>query len=202
VCFSFDGIKNITCGEGGAVVTADAQVAERVRDARLLGVLKDTEKRYSGQRSWEFDVHDQGWRYHMSNLMAAIGRAQLRKLPQFAQRRQQLVAAYVAALRGVPGLELLRIAYEQIVPHIFVVKVIDGRREQLMQYLQDNGIECGFHYKPNHLLTLFSTSYSLPAAEALAGQLVTLPLHAALGDDEQQRVIEAVRRFFEGPASA
>ena len=76
VCFSFDGIKNITSGEGGAVVTSDAEVAERVRDARLLGVEKDTDKRYAGARSWEFDVTHQGWRYHMSNIFAALGRTQ------------------------------------------------------------------------------------------------------------------------------
>jgi dTDP-4-amino-4,6-dideoxygalactose transaminase len=77
ICFSFDGIKNITSGEGGAVVTADQELAQYIRDARLLGVEKDTEKRFSGKRSWEFDVRRQGYRYHMSNIMAAIGRVQL-----------------------------------------------------------------------------------------------------------------------------
>ena len=75
-CFSFDGIKNITSGEGGCVVSDDATVLARVRDARLLGVENDTAARFSGQRSWSFDVRAQGWRYHMSDIMAAIGRAQ------------------------------------------------------------------------------------------------------------------------------
>ena len=70
-CFSFDGIKNITSGEGGCIVTSDPEVLQRVQDARLLGVEKDTQNRFSGQRSWEFDVSAQGWRYHMSNIMAA-----------------------------------------------------------------------------------------------------------------------------------
>lgn len=94
ICFSFDGIKNITSGEGGAVVTGDKALSQRIRDARLLGVEKDTEKRYSGQRSWVFDVHHQGYRYHMSNLMAAIGREQLKKLPQFAEQRKRCAARY------------------------------------------------------------------------------------------------------------
>ena len=72
-CFSFDGIKNITSGEGGCIVTGDTDVSSKIKDLRLLGVQNDTEKRYSGQRSWEFEVNAQGWRYHMSNLMAAIG---------------------------------------------------------------------------------------------------------------------------------
>ena len=79
-CFSFDGIKNITCGEGGCIVTDDLDIIRKVQDARLVGVEKDTEKRYTGQRSWEFDVTAQGWRYHMSNIMAAIGIEQFKRL--------------------------------------------------------------------------------------------------------------------------
>jgi dTDP-4-amino-4,6-dideoxygalactose transaminase len=88
VCFSFDGIKNITSGEGGAIVTADDQVARLARDARLLGVEKDTEARFSAKRSWTFDVHHQGFRYHMSNLNAAVGRAQLAMGYSFSTRRR------------------------------------------------------------------------------------------------------------------
>ena len=82
-CFSFDGIKNITSGEGGCVVTSDLDVLNRVRDARLLGVRQDTEKRFAGTRSWVFDVTEQGWRHHMSDLYAAIGIEQLKKLHHF-----------------------------------------------------------------------------------------------------------------------
>ena len=78
VCFSFDGIKNITSGEGGCVVTDNEEILGKVRDARLLGIERDTDQRFKGNRSWEFDVKDQGWRYHMSNIMAAIGIEQLK----------------------------------------------------------------------------------------------------------------------------
>ena len=80
-CFSFDGIKNITSGEGGCVVTDDPDVLRRVQDARLLGVEKDTEKRYMVQRSWEFDWSTQCLRYHMSNIMASIRMEQLKRFP-------------------------------------------------------------------------------------------------------------------------
>ena len=63
ICFSFDGIKNITSGEGGLIVTGDQLLAQRIKDARLLGVEKDTEKRFKGERSWSFDVQYQGFRY-------------------------------------------------------------------------------------------------------------------------------------------
>lgn len=195
VCFSFDGIKNITSGEGGAVVTNDTKLAQRIRDARLLGVEKDTEKRYQGERSWEFEVTHQGYRYHMSNLMAAIGREQLKKLHAFSEHRRQCVARYIAALRGVDGIRLLDFDHWQIVPHIFCIRVVNGSRNALMTHLRNLEVECGIHYQPNHKLQYFASNYSLPVAEKLAEELLSLPLHAELGDVEQVRVISAVLDF-------
>lgn len=197
VCFSFDGIKNITSGEGGAVVTNDAKLAQRIRDARLLGVEKDTEKRYRGERSWEFEVTHQGYRYHMSNLMAAIGREQLKKLPSFAEHRRQCVARYIAAFSGVYGIHLLDFDHRQIVPHIFCMRVVNDVRDGLMKHLRDQGIECGVHYQPNHKLEFFRSNYSLPIAERLVQELISLPLHSELSEPEQMRVVSAVLSFME-----
>jgi dTDP-4-amino-4,6-dideoxygalactose transaminase len=200
LCFSFDGIKNITSAEGGAVVTGDPAVAEKVRDARLLGVEKDTEKRFSGQRSWEFDVQAQGWRGHMSNLNAALGRSQLRRLEtEFAPRRVQLAKRYVRVLAGVPGWRHFHLNYGPVVPHIFPVFIADGKRDGMREALRGENIESGIHYKPNHLLTLFGGGkVSLPVAEELYAQMLTLPLHCELTDDEQDRVAEVVRRYLNG----
>lgn len=198
VCFSFDGIKNITCGEGGALVTSDDELAARVRDARLLGVERDTEARYAGARSWTFEVHHQGFRFHMSNLMAAIGRVQLRKLPKFAEHRRRAAARYREAFSGLNGLVLLDLDWASIVPHIFVVRIVDGRRDELMAHLRSTGIECGLHYQPNHLLTYYADGVSLPNAETLNEQLISLPLHAELSDADQRRVIDTVIDFLRG----
>ncbi|HEX4341986.1 MAG TPA: DegT/DnrJ/EryC1/StrS family aminotransferase [Verrucomicrobiae bacterium] len=194
VCFSFDGIKNITSGEGGAVVTADATVANRIKDARLLGVEKDTEKRYSGQRSWEFDVTAQGWRYHMSNVFAALGRAQLRRLAnEFAPRRVQLAKQYVKLLTGIPNLRHLDLHYGDVVPHIFPVFIKDGKRDAVREALRAENIESGIHYKPNHLLTFYGGGKTkLPIAEELYSQMLTLPLHFELTDAEQKHVGKVV----------
>lgn len=196
VCFSFDGIKNITSGEGGAVVTSDPRVAERVRDARLLGVEKDTEKRYAGQRSWEFDVTAQGWRCHMSNVFAALGRAQLRRLDsEFAPRRVRLARRYVELLAGAPGARHLNLDYGPVVPHIFPVFISGGKRDALREALRADNIESGIHYKPNHLLTYYGGGQvRLPVAERLHEQMLTLPLHCELADVELDRVVEAVLR--------
>lgn len=198
VCFSFDGIKNITSGEGGCVVTTDKKVAQYVKDARLLGVHRDTEKRYQGQRSWEFDVTGQGYRYHMSNLFAALGRVQLKRFEkEFKPRRIELVRRYRSAFNNVPGLRLIECDPGPIVPHIFPIIVLDGKRDVLRQFLTDNGVECGIHYKPNHLLNFYGDKKGmLPITEMLYEQLLTLPLHPGLTDEDADYVIEKVTEFF------
>jgi dTDP-4-amino-4,6-dideoxygalactose transaminase len=192
ICFSFDGIKNITSGEGGAVVTSDVNIARKIKDARLLGVEKDTDKRYSGGRSWSFDVQDQGWRYHMSNLMAAIGRAQLKKIDAFSVRRHEIAKCYVAALQDNPNLRLLAFDYQNIVPHIFPVRVLNEKRNLLMDALKTNGIESGIHYQPNHLLTFYNDGYTLPSAELLGQELLSLPIHPEVTPEDQLRIISII----------
>jgi dTDP-4-amino-4,6-dideoxygalactose transaminase len=195
VCFSFDGIKNITSGEGGALVTPDAEVARLARDARLLGVEKDTEARFSAKRSWTFDVHHQGYRYHMSNLNAAVGRAQLTKADVFSARRRALAARYCEALAGLNAVTVLDLNWDEIVSHIFVIRVTNGRRDALGDFLKGKGIETGFHYQPNHRLSLFADGGDYPQADKAAEEILTIPLHAALTDEEQAEVINAIRSF-------
>jgi len=200
ICFSFDGIKNITSGEGGAVVTADTKVAQFVMDARLLGVKKDTEKRYQGQRSWEFDVIHQGYRYHMSNLFAAIGMVQLERLEkEFKPARQMLARRYHEALKGENRIQLFPDDYDRIVPHIFPIRVMDGQRDRLRQFLLDNEIESGIHYYPNHLLSFYGKKTgALPLTECIFSELLSLPLHPGLSSSEQEKVIKTIKDFLSG----
>lgn len=193
LCFSFDGIKNITSGEGGMVVTGDKVLAQRIKDARLLGVEKDTEKRFSGERSWQFDVHHLGFRYHMSDIMAAIGRAQLTKIETFSAKRKMIAQMYSKAFQGNTMIVPLKFNYEEIVPHIFVVRVLGMNRDKLQEALKERGIIAGIHYFPNHLLSLFKSSYALPVAEELGQELLTLPIHNDLSVEDIEYVIKTVK---------
>ena len=195
VCFSFDGIKNITAGEGGAVVTSDREAAGRIKDARLLAVENDTKKRFQGTRTWDPDVKQRGWRYHMSNIMAAIGRTQLRRLEgEFAPARRDLARLYRERLGGLPGVELLAMDLSEIIPHIHPVRIGSGKLPALVRHLEGAGIPCGSHYKPNHLLTLFGGgAQSLPVSERLIGELLTLPLHPGLSRDDVEFICTTVQ---------
>ena len=190
-CFSFDGIKNITSGEGGCVVTDDPVVLRKIQDARLLGVEKDTEKRYTGQRSWEFDVTAQGWRYHMSNIMAAIGLEQLKRTSEMFATRQRLARRYDELLRGHPRIQPLLMDYDVVVPHIYVVRISGmSDRSALQLQLMEQGIQSGLHYQPNHVLSLYRDSQALPlpVTDAVFPELLTLPLHADLTEQDVETI--------------
>lgn len=186
-CFSFDGIKNITSGEGGCVVTKDITVLSRVRDARLLGVEKDTEKRYSNQRSWEFEVSAQGWRYHMSNVMAAIGLEQLKRMDELSEVRRSRAKLYDSLLKNQAKIKLLPNDYDQIVPHIYVVQIkgLKGQGE-IQEYFIKHGIQTGVHYQPNHLLDYYKKKKGLPlpVTECAANEILTLPLHPEITEQD------------------
>ncbi len=182
-CFSFDGIKNITCGEGGCVVSDDEEIIRRIQDSRLLAVQKDTEKRFTGQRSWEFDVEEQGWRYHMSNIMAAIGLVQLNRFPEFATKRQAIAKRYDELFFGSKIIIPLERNYDEVVPHIYVVRIQNMKnRTALQEQMLAKGIQTGIHYQPNHILSFFKneTRAPLPVIDRVFPQLLTLPLHPDL----------------------
>jgi dTDP-4-amino-4,6-dideoxygalactose transaminase len=172
-------------------------VIERIRDARLLGVEKDTDRRYSGQRSWHFDVQHRGFRYHMSNIMAAIGREQLKKLPQFSERRAVLSKKYRQVFQGMQGVQVLDFANEPEVPHIFVIRIPAPVRAGLILRLNEFNIEVGTPYAPNHLLSLFKVPYQLPVAEKLGQQLLSLPLHPLVTDADQDQVLYVVSSYLQ-----
>ena len=188
--FSFDGIKNITSGEGGCIISSDESIVDLAKEARLLGVQGDSTARAQKSRTWDFDVLTQGWRYHQSDLMAALGRSQLKRLDQISSRRRDLYRHYIRCLSSSKVVTLLDIDIDNVVPHIFPV-ILDSSidRDMLRDYLLSNDVQTGLHYKPNHLLSYFAPSYtSLPVTEALYKSILTLPLHLDLSHRDVETV--------------
>ena len=204
-CFSFDGIKNITSGEGGCVVTSDAKIMTRVRDSRLLGVMGDSNKRKLGERTWEPTVEQQGWRYHMSDVMAAIGRVQLGRLPEFAEKRRRLVKFYQQRLSKIRQVGILDYDLDAVVPFIFVIRLMSPiDRDAVRASLNDVGVPTGVHYYPNHLLAYFysPTAEALPCTESVAGRLLTLPLHFDLSEQDVEFVCSHLEKALLAKGSA
>lgn len=184
-CFSFDPIKNITCGQGGAIVTGDAAVTAAARRMRNLAIEPGGE------------VRGPGWRYALSDLNAAIGRVQLGRFEQeLKPRRQALVARYRERLANVRGLALLE-GDPEAVQHIFPVRIEGGHRDRAQAALREAGCETLVHYRPNHQLAAFRAE-GCPVADRLFGELLTLPLHPAVTADDVDRIAAILGKTLAG----
>jgi len=193
ICFSFDGIKNITSGEGGCIASSDKKIIASIENLRLLGVENDTISRYKGTRSWHFDVKEQGWRYHMSNIMAAIGIEQLKKLEKFKARRRDIARKYINGLKGNSYIRKYTEISSGVMPHIFFIVLESGiDRDEIRNFLKKKSIETGVHYYPNHLLTLYNSNQILPTTEEVFDSLITLPLHVDLTNEEVEYVVHCL----------
>lgn len=199
ICFSFDGIKNITSGEGGAIVTSDENVLTFVKDARLLSIEKDSEQRYLGKRSWDFDVKRQGYRYHMSNIFAAIGMVQLERFEkEFAPKRVAIANKYYELLKSNKFVKFQLVAQTvKIIPHILSIRILSGHRDDLKLALEQLGVPTGIHYKPNHLLSYYKkNNEALPVTEEIYKELLTLPLHPEISFAEVDQICTFINNYF------
>jgi perosamine synthetase len=196
-CFSFDPIKNITCGEGGAVVLSDDELADLIRRKRLLGMHRDRWGRSNDCRPWWYRVDVQGYRYHMNNINAAIGLKQLGRLPWFRSRKQELVRRYNECFAALAHVELLRWKLDDCCPFNYILRVKHGLRDELRSFLTKRGIESSVHYIPNHLHPYFrKTRVSLPVTESVYDEIISLPLYVDMSDGDLDRVATAVTDCF------
>lgn len=200
-CFSFDGIKNITSGEGGCITSDDLSLINKIKDLRLLGVEKDTINRFKGKRSWDFNVTDQGWRSHMSNIMAAIGSTQLARFPDLSSKRKNLANRYKENLKKNSKISLLKSDFSVEVPHIFPIILNKQKyRNNVRAMLLSQGVETGIHYKPAHHLSFYKQSINSPiltVTENIFDRLLTLPLHPDLTFNDVDYVAKCLNDYLE-----
>jgi dTDP-4-amino-4,6-dideoxygalactose transaminase len=192
VCFSFDGIKNITSGEGGCVVTNDKKVIQSIKDSRLLGIQGDTKKRYKNSRTWVPVVNYQGWRYHMSNIMAAIGIVQLKRFKILSLKRKKLAKFYDKKLLDQKNILTFKQDYKNVVPHIYPIRIKKLKnRLKLIDNLKKKKIEVGYHYFPNHKLNFYKKKgINLKNTDELFPELLTLPMHPDITDKEANYIVK------------
>jgi UDP-4-amino-4,6-dideoxy-N-acetyl-beta-L-altrosamine transaminase len=199
---SFHPVKHITCGEGGAVLTNDAGVAERVRLLRSHGMRKPAPAaRPAMEGDWFYEQEALGYHYRMTELQAALGTSQLARLPAFLARRRELARRYAETLAGEPFCRVLRppVAEAGHAWHLFVVHFRDeGLRRRAYDFLAARGIRTQVHYipvyrHPHYRRTMGGTR--LPGAEAWYRGCLSLPLYPKMSDADQDRVLADLAVF-------
>ena len=196
--FSFDPVKTITCIDGGALVVRTAEEANALREMRLIGMGQPSSVMYQNQRAWTYDVARLGFRYHLANLHAAIGLAQLGKLDVIAGTRREACRTYNARLAGVPGITVPQTDFADVTPFLYYLRVEGDRRDAFRQHLADRGIDTGIHWQPGHWFKLFRDCRrgDLTVTERVGREIVSLPLHSKMAAATLDRVCEAVLAFF------
>lgn len=205
VCFSFYATKNLPIGEGGMVTTDDPDRAAWMRRARLHGMSQDAWRRYLPGGSWRYDVEEAGLKANLSDVQAAIGRAQLGALPGWQDRRAQLAARYDARLLDVSGLQLPHrphVTEGRHAWHLYAVQVT-GRvpRDVVAAALAARGIGTSVHFIPVHRLTHFAPlvpAAGLPGADLMFERLLSLPLYPRLDATQVDDVTSALAETLQG----
>jgi dTDP-4-amino-4,6-dideoxygalactose transaminase len=202
--FSFYATKSITTGEGGMLVTADEQIADRVRVLRLHGISRDAWKRYGLEGFRHYETLDAGFKYNMSDLQSALGLAQLPKLERFWARRRAIVHAYDEAFASMP--EIGRLGVRPGVRHghhLYVIVLsptgLARSRDEVLDALQKEGVGVGVHFRVLHLQPFYRERFGfepgkLPVAEDTAERILSLPLYPTMDDADVADVIAAVRK--------
>jgi dTDP-4-amino-4,6-dideoxygalactose transaminase len=203
--FSFYATKNLTTGEGGAAVTDDTELAERIRLLSLHGMSRDAWKRYGASGSWFYEITAPGWKYNLSDLLASIGLAQLERFEASQRRRQEIAARYTAAFASVPEVRT-PVTREGMTHawHLYAIALELERltidRARFIEELRAENIGTSVHFIPTHLhphwrATLGLGEGSLPVAEDAYRRAITLPLFTRMTDRDVDDVVAAVSRI-------
>ena len=197
--FSFFPTKNLTSGEGGAVVSPDAALVERARRFRSHGLVRDrAEQRYPDEGAWHQEVHSIGLNYRLPDILCALGLSQLSRLAAFKARRTAIFERYVDGLSDVEGLVLpTRRDYVDPMWHLFPIRVQDGQRRRIFDFLRENEVLVQVNYIPVYWHPAFEDlGYrrgQCPVAEQYYREEISLPMFADLTTSDQDRVIELLR---------
>jgi perosamine synthetase len=197
-CFSFHAVKNLATADGGMVTTNDDRVAARLVPLRWVGIDKSTWHRAETRYGWDYQIALLGFKYHMNDVSAALGLAQLRRLEENNARRRRIVDTYCARLADLEWLQLpLRTEADRAHSwHLFAVRT--DHRDAFVEWLLEHGVSAGVHYRPlthHEVMRPYTVPGQVPVTEAEWQRLVTLPLYPDLTDNEIALVVETIRSF-------
>lgn len=191
VCFSFDAIKTLTCAEGGAIIPPHGETGETPRLLRELGI----DRVGDDIRRGDYVVRKMGFRSHMAELNAALGRSHLARIDAIVAARRAAWRAYCERLDTIQGVAIYDLGVEHSVPFNCAVTVAVDVRDPLVEALRGRGIGVGRHYPANHLQPAFAkyATESLPHAVWASSSVLTLPFGPDLTDRQIDIVCDALR---------
>jgi perosamine synthetase len=198
-CFSFHPVKHLTTGEGGMVTTANDAWADALRRFRNQGISRDHRQRAEAQ-SWVYEIAELGFNYRLTDVQCALGKSQLKRVPEWVDRRRQIAARYNHALERIDLVDALEVSEDVVhAYHLYVVQLnlhrLSASREQVFRALRAEGVGVNVHYIPVHTFALYRSgagTVSLPAAEAAYDRILTLPMYPGLTDADVDNVADVV----------
>ena len=201
--FSFHAIKNMTCAEGGLIVTDDAALADRMRSLKFHGLGVEAYDRHTHGRKPQAEVIMPGFKYNLQDISAAIALVQLKKLPAINQRRAAIAQRYLTELANTPFLPLAQPEWpHQHAWHLFIIRVDEAQcgisRDALMETLKAQDIGTGLHFRAAHTHKYYRERYpqlSLPHTEWNSDRICSIPLFPDMRDEDVTRVISALRHI-------
>lgn len=198
--FSFHGTKNMTTGEGGALVTNDDEIAERVKVLREKGTDKYSFLTDNNDRGY-YQYVDTGMSYVQSNINGALGVSQLRKLDRLNREREKIADYYTSELSGIPGIDFLKITQgTEHNWHLFGILVPSKQKYWIMDALRAEGVMCNVHYTPLHRNKFYnelSNDVMMKGSIDFFQSLLRIPIYPSLTLKEQQDVVRAVWKVFD-----
>lgn len=201
--YSFYVTKNMTTGEGGAIVTNDDTIADRLRILRLHGISKDAWKRYGKGGSFMYGMEECGWKYNMTDLQASLGVHQIRKLDSFIQKRQELARQYDQKLSKLSGVKIPpRPSNVRHVIHLYPILLENYERNKFVEEMKELNIGTSVHFIPLPLHPFYKEKYGFPegefpVSERVYKQEVSLPLYPGMTSEDVDYVVEAVESILQ-----
>jgi dTDP-4-amino-4,6-dideoxygalactose transaminase len=197
-CFSFDPVKIITSIDGGCIVVNNEEEFSDLKKLRLLGVNKEASERHKNKRAWDYDVVSDGYRYHLTTILASIGISQLKQIDEFIKSRQKICQEYNDVFGDIEGVKIPQSDFTNVSPFIYSLRILNNKRESLTKHLDKLGIDVGIHFIPVHKHKYFENAKfgDMTVTDKVVKEVLTLPLHSNMEDDYVKRVIDGIISFF------
>ncbi|MEE4184977.1 MAG: UDP-4-amino-4,6-dideoxy-N-acetyl-beta-L-altrosamine transaminase [Gammaproteobacteria bacterium] len=196
--FSFHPVKIVTTGEGGAAVTADEQLAQRMRLLRTHGITRETaEMRNDPDGPWYYEQIALGFNFRMTDMQAALGRSQLTNLADWVAARNRLADRYDELLAGLPVQLPQQHPDAYSARHLYVIRVPARQHHAVFAHLRSRGIGVNLHYIPLHRQPYYAENLGIrgdwPEAERYYAEAISIPLFHHMSEAQQDEVVQALR---------